>query len=297
MKLRDFAMLMFLASIWGASFLFIHIAVPVFGPVPLVTFRVLLAGAILLGYAYFKKETLDYRSNWKQFILLGTLNSAIPFSLIAFASLHLNTSTTALLNTSTPLFTAILSAFLLKDAFTPQKVVGLVLGVIGVGFVVGWSPFDLSTTTILAIGASLSAGFFYGLGTVFAKSHFQKIPAVTMAIGQQFGAGLVLTPFAVTNLPSTMTTDALIPAIILGVLCTAFAYLLYFTLVRNAGATNTSTVTLLVPVFSIVWAAIFLGEEIQPGQIFGFTIILVGLVLLTGLYTNFVKTKRDVKIA
>jgi drug/metabolite transporter (DMT)-like permease len=283
MKPRDVAMLFVLGAIWGASFLFIRIAVPVFGPTALVTYRVFLAAIALMLYASVTGQKLTIRAYARQFLVLGALNAAVPFTLISFAELYLPASLASILNSITPLFTAILSVFFLSDPLTPKKIAGLLLGIVGVSLVVGWSPFELNSDTLISVGAMLVASLFYGMGTVFAKRTFKGLSTLTMAIGQQLGAGVVLLPLAIINFPTTMTMEAFIPATILGLLCTAFAYLLYFTLVKNVGATNTTSVTMIVPFFGILWGAMFLGESLQVGQILGFGVILVALTLVTGV--------------
>lgn len=283
MKPRELAMLMLLGAIWGSSFLFISLAVKVFGPAPLVLYRVVLAGAALLIYARLSHQSLELRTHWRKFLLLGALNAAVPFTLIAFAELSLPASFASILNSVTPMFTAVLSVFLLGDGLYPRRVLGLVLGVVGVSLVVGWSPFDLTSATLLAIVAMLMASLFYGLGTVYSKRSFKGVSILTMAVGQQLGAALVMSPLAVVNLPRTMTVQALIPATLLALVGTALAYLLYFTLLQRVGATNTSSVTLIVPVFGILWGVLLLGETLTVGTLVGFGVILVSLVLITGV--------------
>lgn len=277
------ALLLLLGAIWGSSFLFISLAVKVFGPTPLVLYRVLLAGATLLLYARISRQRLTLRENWRKFIVLGAINAAIPFSLIAFAELSLPASFASILNSVTPMFAAILSVFLLNDGLYPRRIAGLLLGVVGVALVVGWSPFELTPITLLAIAAMLVASFFYGLGTVYSKLAFRGVSTLTMAAGQQLGAGLVMTPLAVINLPDTMTAAALIPATLLSLVGTALAYLIYFRLVASAGATNTSSVTLIVPLFGILWGVLLLNETLTAGTLLGFGVILVSLVLITGV--------------
>jgi drug/metabolite transporter (DMT)-like permease len=291
MKPRDVAMLFLLGAIWGASFLFIRMAVPIFGPTALVTYRVFLAAIALMLYASVSGQKLTLRAYAWQFLVLGALNAAVPFTLISFAELYLPASLASILNSITPLFTAVLSVFFLSDPLTPKKIAGLLLGIVGVGLVVGWSPFEMNNNTLISVVAMLVASLFYGIGTVFAKRTFKGLPALTMAVGQQLGAGIVLLPLAVINFPTTMTVEAFVPATILALLCTAFAYLLYFTLVKNVGATNTTSVTMIVPFFGILWGAMFLGEQLQVGQIVGFGVILVALTLVTGVQLRKSKEK------
>jgi drug/metabolite transporter (DMT)-like permease len=277
MTLRDYAMLFVLGAIWGASFLFIRVASPVFGPTALVEYRVLLAGITLLIYGRLTGHRIALRQHWREFLILGALNAAIPFTLIAFGALSLPASMSSLLNT------ALLSVVFLSDRLTPRRIIGLVLGMVGVALVVGWSPLDLTPAIILACVATLGGALFYGLGSVYSRHIFKGMPALTMAAGQQLGAAVLLAPLTLVNLPQTMTAEAFIPATVLALLCTAFAYLLYFALIRSVGPTNTSTVTLIVPVFGILWGVTILGETLTLGMVLGFGVILASLILVTSV--------------
>lgn len=284
MKLYDLGRLLLLGAIWGASFLFIRIASPVFGPPTLVVLRVLVAGIVLILFAALTKQALHYRAHWRQFLILGALNAAIPFTLIATAQLNLTASMAAILNATTPLFGAFIAAFWLGDALTGRKLIGLALGLFGVSLVVGWNPIPLTITGMLSIGASLLAAFFYGLGGVYSRVSFKNVPPLMLAVGQQMAAGMLLVPLAVAKPPTqTPTTEAMIAVLALAVISTSFAYLIYFKLMATVGATNTLSVTFIVPFFGILWGAIFLGETLYIGQIVGFSVILFSLTLVTGL--------------
>ena len=140
MKTKDILMLFGLAALWGASFLFMRIGAPVLGPLVLIFFRVSIASAALLFYLMIRRQRPSIMQKWKQYLLLGLLNAAIPFTLISTAELHLSASFAAILNATTPLFTALVAWIWAKEALTLKKVVGLILGVIGVAVLVGWDP-------------------------------------------------------------------------------------------------------------------------------------------------------------
>ncbi len=144
MKLRDGGMLLLLAALWGPSFLFIRIASPVLGPGVLVELRVFLATLALTLYAISCARLPALWVRWKAYLLLGAINAALPFTLIALAELHLPSSLAAILNATTPLFTAIIAALWLHERLTTKKVIGLIIGVVGVGILVGWSPLSLN---------------------------------------------------------------------------------------------------------------------------------------------------------
>ncbi len=284
MKPRDSLFLLLLAALWGGSFLFIRLASPVIGPVVLMDARVLIAGLALLVYAALLARMPDLWRRWRAYLLLGGLNAAAPFTLIAFAELHLPASLAAILNATTPLFGAVVAFFWLHDRMTAKKIVGILIGVIGVVVLVGWSPFPLTPLVLLSVGASLLAACFYGIGGVYSKVAFQKEPPLALAMGQQLGAGVVLLPFAVASLPASFPSVPIVLAILaLALFSTSLGYLIYFRLMTTVGPTSTLSVTFLVPVFGLLWGAIFLKEPLTIGWLIGLGIVLVGMGFVTNL--------------
>jgi len=293
MKIRDVLLLLLLAAIWGSSFIFIRIGVAALGSLLLADLRVLLAAIVLLIVVIFSRQKLGLRARWRQYAIIGLFNAALPYTLIAFAELRLSASFGAILNATTPLFTALVATIWLREAFTFRMIGGFILGIIGVGVLVGWNPQPLTTIIIISIVASLAGAFFYGVGSVYAKRTFQGVPPLHLNIGQQLGAGVILLPFAVTTLPSQLPdTTAIIAVLALAILCTAFAYLIYFRLVTTVGPTNTTMVTLLVPIFGVIWGNLFLHETVAISTIIGMVIILASVLFLTNISfgTRSVKT-------
>lgn len=280
---RDLGLLLLLAALWGASFLFIRIAAPVLNPAPLVEARVIIAGLALLIYAKLIKQRFPLRSQWQRYLVLGALNAAIPFTLVAFATLTITASLAAILNATTPLFTALVSAVWLKEPLTTKKSIGLTGGIIGVALVVGWNPIPL-TSAAVAVGAALLAPLSYALAGVYAKTVSSDAPPLALSIGQQLAAGLLLLPFAAVTLPNVPPPLSVVMSVLaLALLSTAVGYLIFYKLIARVGATNTLSVTLLIPVFGIVWGKLFLGESIGAVQLIGLAIILISLTLITGM--------------
>lgn len=155
MGARDLGALLLLGALWGASFIFIRVAVPVLGPFVLVDLRVLLAAAALVLCAVVGGRFPKLRSNWRRFLGLGFLNAAVPFTLIAASEINLTASLAAILNSTTPLFAAVVAAVWIREVLTPRRIGGLLLGIVGVAVVVGWTPVTLSPVVLLSIGASL----------------------------------------------------------------------------------------------------------------------------------------------
>jgi drug/metabolite transporter (DMT)-like permease len=273
-----------LGAIWGASFIFIRVAVEPFGPVFLMLIRVVLASILLFGYAKFRGVKLEIRPHWRKFLVLGSLSSAIPFVLIGWSELTITGSMAAILNSTTPLFATGVAAIFLGERLTIYKVIGALMGIIGVIFIVGGSPITFDTMFILATLASLGAAFCYALGGVYAKRAFAGVDNMSMSTGQMIGATVVLTPVSVVNIPHEVPpTDAILALLGLAIFATAIAYRLYFYLIISAGPTKALTVTLLVPVFGVIWGAMLLNEPISSGMLIGLVIILLSVGLVTGM--------------
>jgi drug/metabolite transporter (DMT)-like permease len=279
MKTRDWAILVLLGAIWGASYLFIRIAVPAFGAFPLVGIRVTLAALVLwIGLRASGRE-FSFRPYAGRLLILGAINAAIPFTLISAAELHITASLAAMLTAITPLWAAVFSAIWLGEALNARRVGGLLLGVVGVSVLVGWSPIVLNTSTILAIIALIVATCAYGAVGVFTKRQLSGVPAPTLALGQQLG-GIVwlFVPALWTARDVHPTLPASAALLTLAVVCTAAAYLLFFRLLASAGPTRTTTVTYLVPVFGTAWGAIFLHEPVTTGMFAGLACIFASVV-------------------
>lgn len=278
---KDAFTLLLLAAIWGASFLFIKVAVGVLGPVVLMFLRVAIASTALALYVFLRRGHLSIRKWWKQYLLLGLINAAIPFTFISIAELHLSASLAAVLNATTPLFTALVAWIWLKDAMTVKKLLGLVMGVVGVAVLVGWTPGESTLGLLVPASFSLLAAVSYAFGGVYSSVAFKGANSMDMAVGQQVGASLVMLPVAAATLHSSTLSPGVVLAVLgLSVLCTAFAYLLYFALIANVGPVKALSVTFLVPIFGVLWGFLFLHEPVSINLIIGLCIILASVLLV-----------------
>jgi drug/metabolite transporter (DMT)-like permease len=284
MRPRDFAGLTLLGAVWGAAFLFIRVAVPALGPFLLVGLRVGLAAVTLLVYVLIAGRVPKIRSRWRSFLILGLFNAAVPFSLISTAEINLTASLAAILNSTTVMFTAIVAAVWMGDALTVRKLVGIVLGIVGVAVLVGWDPTPMNGVVLLSVAAMLFASLSYALGATYAKHAFSGIPPIGMAIGQLTAATALLLPLSVVSLPREVPSLAVALCVLgLALLSTAVAYLIYFRLIENVGPTSTVTVTLLVPVFGLLFGVLLLDEPFELGTLAGLVTILSSVVLITGI--------------
>ncbi len=307
MRARDIGLLFILAALWGASFLYIRLAVDALGPFALVAARTLIAAAALLIFARLSGRTVTLREHWRQFAILGALNSAIPFVLIAAAEQSITASLASILNATTPLFSAVVAAVWLHDRLTPARIIGLLLGLAGVAVVVGLirlpgapvgeqAVFTLTLDNALAVAMSLGGALFYALGSSYARVRLRGASTYSLAIGQQLAAGLLVLPLAAADPPGGALTPVIIAAVLaLALLSTSLAYLIYFTLLARVGPTNTLTVTFLVPFFGIFWGALLLNEQIGWGQIIGMLLIVGSLILVTGFRPAFLSQPAVVR--
>ena len=280
-----------LAALWGASFLFMRVASPALGPVVLIDLRVLIAGLALVLYAGITRRRPVSWRKWPQYLLLGILNAAIPFSLIAAAELTLDASVAAILNALTPLFTAVIAHVWTHDRLTKHKLGALALGVVGVGVLVGGNAHLPIARMFIAVGLSLGAACCYGIGGVFASLALKNEEPLTLAIGQQLAAGLVLLPLAVFLLPHAVPAPTVMAAVLgLALLSTSLAYLLYFHLMRSIGPVKTLSVTFLVPVFGVLWGRIFLHEPLSASMLGGLSVILLSVAVVTDVPTRWRRT-------
>jgi drug/metabolite transporter (DMT)-like permease len=270
--------------VWGAAFLFIRVAVPALGPFPLVELRVGLAAVALILYVFAVGGMPKIRRRWRSFLVLGFLNTALPFSLISAAEIHLTASLAAILNSTTVMFTAIVAAVWMGDALTTRKLVGIVLGIVGVTVLVGWDPTPLNGVVLLSVAAMLFASLSYALGATYTKHSFSGIPPIGMAIGQLTAASALLLPLSAVSLPEEVPSLTVALCVLaLALLSTAVAYLIYFRLIENVGPTSTVTVTLLVPVFGLLFGVLLLDEPFGLGTLAGLGIILFSVVIITGV--------------
>ena len=281
---RDLGALLLLSALWGASFIFIRVAVPALGPFVLVELRVGLAAVALALCAAILGRLPKLRGRWRQFALLGAVNVAIPFSLISAAEINLTASLAAILNSTTVMFTAVVAAVWMGDDLTARKVVGVMLGIVGVAVLVGWDPIVMNWVVVLSVGAMLAASLAYALGSVYAKRTFAGSPPLAIAIGQLTAAATLMLPLAAVSAPEQSPSTIVVLSVLgLALPSTAVAYMLYFRLIANVGPTSTSTVTLLVPLFGLLFGVVLLDEPVGVGTLAGLVLILSSVTLITGL--------------
>jgi drug/metabolite transporter (DMT)-like permease len=290
MKPRDLLDLTLLAALWGGSFLFMRYAVPDFGVVPLIWLRVALASVCLLPLLLLKRQFGALRQQAGALTVMSLFNSGLPFLLIAWATLSITAGLASIMNAMTPVFTALIGALWLGDRLDGRRSLGLLLGLAGVALLAADKADFRPGGSGWAIVAMLLATACYGFAANHTRRYLQGVPALVNATGTQLVSALVLLPPALWSWPERMPgLGPWLAALVLGVACSALAYLLFFRLIARVGASRAVTVTFLVPVFGTLWGALFLGEPVTASMLAGGAVVL----LCTGLATGVIGGQRS----
>jgi drug/metabolite transporter (DMT)-like permease len=279
----DYARLVTLAALWGAAFIFMRIAAPVFGPAWTAELRVLLGGLALL--AWFRALGFDpgLRVHWRFYLLMGAVGIAAPFVLYSFAAIHAPASLLSITNATSPIFGLAWAALAGDERVTVRKATGLALGIAGVALIA--RPDAATAADPLfgwAVAAALGACCLYGVVGVLIKRYAHGATPRGMAAGNQLAAAVVLIPLLPLLPPLAQPTPLAIANLLaLALLASAAAFVLYFRLIADVGATRALTVTYLIPLFGILWGWLFLGEALPAAALAGGVLILAGTVLVT----------------
>ena len=285
----DWVMLITLATVWGGSFLFNAILVAELPVITIVAIRVTVAALALWGFARVTRRKIPTTPQvWGALLILGVLNNAIPFSLIVQGQTQITSGLASILNATTPLFTILVAGFFLTDErFSILRVLGVIVGFSGVILMVGPEALGGLGADFWAQLCALGAALSYGFASVFGRRFRElKVDPVMVATGQVTMSSLVLWPIAIwIDGPQDilgLSFNAAASMFGLAVLCTSFAYIVYFLILERAGATNISLVTFLVPISAIILGVLVLGETIFVKEIIGMTLIGLGLAIIDG---------------
>ncbi len=290
----EWMLLVLLSVVWGGSFFFNGIALQEFPTLTIVTARVGLAALALLFLMKMLGQGIQLnRQILKAFFGMSFLNNVVPFSLIVWGQQHIASGVASILNATTPLFTMLVAHWFTTDEkINPRRLLGVLTGMGGVGLMMGLDSMESSGFHLLGQSAILLAAFSYGLAGVYGKRFAQlEIPPLATATGQLCASSMILIPLTLwIDQPWTMT----IPSIegmgsLLGiaVLSTALAYVIYFRLLKTAGATNLLLVTLLIPVSAIILGVFLLDESLEPQHLSGMAVISLGLLIMDGRLLQF----------
>lgn len=294
MRPNDLADLLLLAALWGASFLFMRVAAPEFGPIALIALRVAIAALFLAAVLAVQGKLARLKHDAGAIAFVGIINSALPFTLLAYATLSVTAGFAAILNATAPLWGAVVAFVWLGMRLSAWRTFGLVLGFAGV-VVLAWGKASFRPGgSGWAILAALVATFSYGIAANYTRERLGRADPMVVAAGSQIGAALALAPFAVATWPAqAVSASAWANVIVMGIASTGIAYILYFRLIANVGAARAIAVTFLVPVFAVLWGDLFLAESIGAQTAAGAAIILLGTAISSGVLKQpFVKTVK-----
>ena len=267
-----------LAAMWGASFMFQRVAAPEFGSLPLAELRLALGALVLMPFLWVARGHFPIRL-WPRIMLIGAINSAIPFALFAWGAQQAPAGVIAITNSMAVLFTALVGFLFYRERIGRLRALALVVGFAGV--VVLASGKTAGSNVGGAVAAGVTAAFMYGIGAHLLKRLAQGIPPVALAAATLSCAAVLLLPFAIAQWPTQpISHKAWFSTVLIGVFSTGVAYALYYRLIQRIGAARAVTVTYLVPLFAVAWAWVLLGEPLTvPMAIAG--ALIIGSVALS----------------
>jgi drug/metabolite transporter (DMT)-like permease len=279
MSRRHTVMLVVLAAIWGASFMFIKVAVRELEPVTLVWLRLSLAVVVLVPAALVtlgRTAVTQFRAAAGRLAVLGIANSALPFTLLAWAEIRLDSGVAAILQGSAPLFTVLIAARYGTERVGGFRLVGVLVGFVGVALLVGAHGGN----DLLAALAVLAMALCYAASGVFAGQRLREVHPFVVGAGSMVIASVVTLPFGLATLPARLPGEKEIASVlVLGLLGTGVAYMLFYAILRGAGASRSVLVTYLVPGVALGYGAVFLGEPLRAPAVAGLVLILAGVAL------------------
>ncbi|MDQ3672127.1 MAG: DMT family transporter [Actinomycetota bacterium] len=284
---RYWPTLFLLAAIWGASYVCIKVAVRDIEPAPMMAIRALGAGLVLLAYLVVTTggapSVAELRRHWRPALVLGTINAAIPFWLIAWGEKHIDSSVAGIAQATVPIFTFLLAArFLPHEPVGLTRKLGVAVGFVGVAVLAGFDP-DVGWLAVAGTLAVVLSSFFYGMAGVYGQHSVRSAPGPVLATGSMLAGGLILLPFALLQLPTHGPDGATVASVlVLTLLGTALAQLILFRMLRLYGSRRLSLVTYLIPGFAVFYGAVLLDEPVTVAALGGLVLILGGVALASG---------------
>jgi drug/metabolite transporter (DMT)-like permease len=284
----DIMRLLLLAAIWGASFLFMRIIAPVLGAIPTAFFRVSIAAVGLLVILALMRIDWNFRGKLKTCMLLGMINSGLPATLYSVAAQILPAGYSSIFNAMTPLMGVLIGGLFFSEKLTATKITGVFLGLFGVGILTRAGPVAFNIELLMGALSCLLATACYGFAGYLARRWLDQeggLDSRLSALGSMLGATLLLLPFfgyrVLTDPPASWGGISVWLSLLgLGLVCTAFAYILYFRLLTSIGPLSSMTVTFMIPPFGVLWGALLLDEPLSMAHVYGGVLIAVALWLV-----------------
>ena len=287
MTLSQGLRLIFIAAIWGASHVLVRIAVPELGPVFTAFLRMVIGASTLTLFQWSKGIPFSFQKNWRIYLIVGIFYVTVPITLFALASVLLPSAYLVILNATTPLFTAIFSAWILMEAFSTRKIMSLILGLSGVALLKEFGVLENNPQTFLAMGMGLVASASYGLcGVLIKKFGNGGQPTALTTMSNWIGA-ILLFPWAMVSMPhfSELTFEhhslfaVVLSVFILGAFGSGIAFVVFYQLISEIGPFRASLSTFLMPFFGLIWGMLFLSEGFTWGMGVGAALVISSTAL------------------
>lgn len=286
MKKTDLATLLLLGALWGASFLFMRVGANQFGGMALAGMRAIGAAACSIPWLASRVLLAELRAHWRSVLVVGIANSALPFVLLSYAAQSLPSGLSAIFDAIAPLLVAASGWLWLGEKLDVPRACGLAIGLVGVVWLVGGTMGfgHGGAAEGWAMAACVGANACYTFGAHYSHRRLQVVSPLAIAIGSQIAAAVLLLPFTLWLWPARApTAQAWVAMFGLAAACTSLAYVLFYRLMARIGSTRSMAVLYLIPVFGVLWGALFLGETVTAAMAGGCAVILLGVALTTGM--------------
>jgi len=296
---KNLLLLILLAALWGPSFLFIKVAVEDIPPLTLVLGRVTIGATFLLVVLWASGRRLPHeRRLWRHLAVVAMLHNALPWVLLSWGEQYIDSALASILNGTTPIFTIILAHFLVPgDRLSAPKMLGVLLGFAGLFLLILPSLSDGAQASTWGLIAVTAAAAIYGVAMIYSRNHLRGLPPLVAPASQLLLATAYMAPLALLfDRPWTLprpSTAALLSLFLLGILGTGLAFIVYYRLLETANPTYISMVTYVIPVFGVILGVIVLGEQLTWYVLAGFALILLGVMVVNGLFANLTRLQRS----
>lgn len=290
MSKRDLIIFITLSFMWSLSFIFYRIGVPEFGSMSFASLRVVFAGITMLAFLAFDPSHLKaVRKHWKLLTIVGLVSTTIPFVLFSYAAQSVNAGVLAVLNAAVPMMSGFIASTFFNDKLSKKQTLGLVIGVIGVIILMSETLFgggvsELSSG-LLPMGYALLGCVGYAIGANVTKNYLQDTSPVAITVGAMLIASIVMLPVAIYEFPygQSLSVKAWVSVVCIGVFSTAIAFIFINELIKSIGPMRATSITLVIPIFAIIFGYILLGEALDTAAIIGSVVILFGTYLSLNL--------------
>jgi len=271
-----------LAALWSTQYLFLRVSVPVLGAESVTAARALLSAAVLVPWViYVARQRISPLEHWRDHLAIGLLNNVLPFACFSYAALKLPASYLAIMSGLVSLSAAVIAAPVLGERLGVARIAGFVLGIAGVALIVNLGPVEVNADVLLGVAAGMAGAGLWGWAGVMIKQRYRQLPPMALAAGSLAYAAVLLAPLLLrVPPPSAWTLEAAVALLGLSFLCTALAYLPFFSLVRDIGPSRTLTVGLTIPALGVLWGWLFLDEVVTWTMLAGAALVLVAVALV-----------------